>query len=380
MCSSAPEKRITRPLKDDHHVAGHVGHVEGDLGAALIEHAEEQRREQDTHRVVAAHQCHRDADEAVARRELEQKPVVDADDLVDADEAGKAAGDRHRQHDRARRRNTAVDRRRLVVPDGTDLVAPARAPDEEPEEHEADRGDDDAQVERRAADIPTEGREDIVDEGEPGACLEFAALGGLLPRLDEDFDQQVGHQRRGQEVEHDRRDDDVAAAPRLQPAGDEGPEGAEGHGAGDRERNHHGRRPMAQIKPDKPRAEAAQIGLALAADVEEAAVEGDGDGEPGEDEVGGVVERVADRFRVTHGAEDEEPQRLERVLADERDDDAGDEEREPEVDERDQAVGDPGRRLGRPAEAFPRPGGLHAFRAPRRPSAARACARPPPPA
>ena len=134
-------------LEHDHHVAGHVGHVEGQFRAALVEHAEEQRGEQDAHRVVAAHQRHRDADEAVARRELQQQPVVDADDLVHADEAGKTAGDRHRQHDRARRRDAAVDRSRLVVADGADLVAPARAPDEEPEEHEADRGDDDAEVE-----------------------------------------------------------------------------------------------------------------------------------------------------------------------------------------------------------------------------------------
>ena len=50
--------------------------------------------------------------------------------------------------------------------------------------------------------------------------------------------------------------------------------------ASDRERQRDGgRQPAADRAPPAPSAEAAEIGLALAADVEQAGVEGDGDGE-----------------------------------------------------------------------------------------------------
>ena len=81
-------------------------------------------------------------------------------------------------------------------------------------------------------------------------------------------------------------------------------------------------------EPTSASAEAADIGLPLAADVEQAGVEGDGDGEAGEDEVGGVVERVADRLAVAERAVDQELGGLERVLADQEDDQPGDEEGE----------------------------------------------------
>ena len=50
---------------------------------------------------------------------------------------------------------------------------------------------------------------------------------------------------------------------------------------------------------DKRAAKAGDIGLPLAADVEQAGMEGHRDGKAGEDEIGRVVERVADRDRVS---------------------------------------------------------------------------------
>ena len=44
-------------------------------------------------------------------------------------------------------------------------------------------------------------------------------------------------------------------------------------------------------------------------------MEGDGDGEPGEDEVGGVVEREADRLGIADGTADQGFQRLQRIDA-----------------------------------------------------------------
>jgi hypothetical protein len=49
----------------------------------------------------------------------------------------------------------------------------------------------------------------------------------------------------------------------------------------------------------------ADIGLALAADVEQAAMKSDGDRKSGEDEVGGVVQGEADALAVAEGALDQ---------------------------------------------------------------------------
>ena len=45
---------------------------------------------------------------------------------------------------------------------------------------------------------------------------------------------------------------------------------------------------------------------------------GDRDREPGEDQVGGVVERVADRLAIAEGAVDQGLDRLQRALAEQR--------------------------------------------------------------
>ena len=92
---------------------------------------------------------------------------------------------------------------------------------------------------------------------------ELARLRRLLAGLDEDVDQQVGHQRRRDEVEHDRRDDDVAAAPRLQPGRDERPRRAEQRAGQDRERQHDPEGPRAEPERNEPDAEPADVGLAL---------------------------------------------------------------------------------------------------------------------
>ena len=64
----------------DHHdqVAAERRHVERQLGAALIERAEQQRGEDDADRVVAPHQRDRDADEAEAAGEVEGQAVLRA--------------------------------------------------------------------------------------------------------------------------------------------------------------------------------------------------------------------------------------------------------------------------------------------------------------
>src|SRR5262249_984242 len=72
----------------------------------------------------------------------------------------------------------------------------------------------------------------------------------------------------------------------------------------------------------------------LAADVEQAGMEGDRDGKAGEDEIGGVVERVADRLGRADGADDEQPERVQGIDADDAHDDADGDEGKRDVDQR----------------------------------------------
>ena len=72
MFSSAPANRITRPWMTTTMSRLMRRHVEGQLRAALVERAEQDRGQHDAERVVAAHQRHRDADEAVAAGEVER--------------------------------------------------------------------------------------------------------------------------------------------------------------------------------------------------------------------------------------------------------------------------------------------------------------------
>ena len=90
-----------QPLDDDDHVARDVRHLEGELGAALVEHAEQDRRGHDAGRMRAAHQRHGDADEAGAGDEIERHVVLVAHDRVERHHAGQRAGDHHGDDDDA---------------------------------------------------------------------------------------------------------------------------------------------------------------------------------------------------------------------------------------------------------------------------------------
>src|SRR5208337_3117361 len=87
----------------DHHdhVAADLRLVEGELGPALIEHAEQDRGEDDADRMRPAHQGHRDADEAEARGVFEDEPVLLAQDHVDRHAARERAREQGRDDDHA---------------------------------------------------------------------------------------------------------------------------------------------------------------------------------------------------------------------------------------------------------------------------------------
>ena len=136
-------------LDDDDHVAADLRLVERELGAALVEHAEQDRREHDADRMRAAHQRDRDADEAEAGGEFEDQPMLLAEDHVGRHAAGERARQQRRDDGDARRRNAAVDRRGRVGADGADFVAEPRAPDQHPDAEGGGEREQERQVERR---------------------------------------------------------------------------------------------------------------------------------------------------------------------------------------------------------------------------------------
>src|SRR5579871_5177232 len=78
-------------LDDDDHVAADLRLLERQLGAALIEDAEQDRGEDDADRVSAPHQGDRDADEAEAGGIFEDEAVLLAEDHVDRHAARERA-------------------------------------------------------------------------------------------------------------------------------------------------------------------------------------------------------------------------------------------------------------------------------------------------
>ena len=118
----------------------------------------------------------------------------------------------------------------------------------------------------------------------------------------------------------------MTAPPGLEPAGDEGVNRATSGGGQDRE----GRREKAgqggKRKAGDRHGNAGDRRLPLAADVEQAGMEGDGNREPGEDEVGRVVEREADALGAAERAAQKQRRRLQRILADADDHEPGDEQ------------------------------------------------------
>ena len=165
---------------------------------------------------------------------------------------------------------------------------------------------------------------------------EGRSLGVHLARYAHHVDDEIAHQGRGDVIEHDRRDDDVAVALGLKIAGNERERRAEQRGADDRGEDQRIAGQEAEMERDKRRAEARDIGLALDADVEQPRVEADGDRKAGEDETGRVIEREADAFEIAERAGDENLHRLERILADRQHDETGNDEGCGDIDERDQ--------------------------------------------
>ncbi len=220
----------------------------------------------------------RDGDAGEAERRDGQvdvrDPVLDAEHLARAGQAGEGAADAERQHHRPPHRDAAVAGRLGVEADGPDLVAERRPRDHRPVHGRRRQRDEDADVD--ALDLAPDGGED----GAPAQRLGVGLAARLVLERPAQADQPPPDVD-GDEVEHDRRDHLVRPAVGLQHAGDAAVEEAAERTGGDAE---HPAERAADPQRGHERRHHAGGQLALAADVEEAGAEGERDGEAGQDE------------------------------------------------------------------------------------------------
>src|SRR4051812_42541379 len=94
--------------------------------------------------------------------------------------------------------------------------------------------------------------------------------------------------------------------------------------------------PVAQPQRDQSGAESADISLAFGADVEEARVISDRDSEARKNKIRRVVQRVAKSLLSAERTRSHQFERGPRTLAQQPDDRAGQQQRDPEIDQREQ--------------------------------------------
>ena len=141
------------------------------------------------------------------------------------------------------------------------------------------------------------------------------------------------HEVQGDVVEHDRRDHLVEPAGDLQEAREQRPQAAE-HDAGDEGDEHGGHTREAEGDHDVGGRGGAHDELALAAQVEDAALIREDRGERREDERAGALERLADLVDVAQRALQHGAVALDGVLAQARDDDRAHDEGKKDRDDR----------------------------------------------
>ena len=270
--------------------------------------------------MIAAHQRDCDTDETGTLDGVQHQTLGFAHHVVDRHHARQRARDQHRHHRDPYRRDTRVEGSLLGPAESADLVAEAGAPDQHPDGEAGEQTDEQGDI-GRCVPAPFDAKMRC-DVGQLRQMRHFGEAGGgrvHAAHRPQPVDQHVVQQGGSDEVEHDRGDDDVAAAPGLEPCRDQRPEGAESRRA-----KHCGGQCKRPVRPghgqkDKRDAKATHRRLTLAADVEQPGVIGDRDREAGEDEVGGVVEGIAPAIGRPECARDHHLQRHPRALTDQQD-------------------------------------------------------------
>ena len=239
---------------------------------------------------------------------------------VDRHQAGNGTRQHHGNDDDLGRRNPCIDRCRRAFPKGADLIPKTRAIHQQIDDDTHGKGHEKRYVGRgRFREVDTQRSQNLVQRGQVGDVRE-AGRGTFLCAFQlQGFDQQIAHQRGGDEVEHDCGDHHVAAAFGLQIGWDQCPASAK-QAPGDHRENQSdgpmGHQDGRDEQTSQADAQAANHRLTLSANVEHRGLERDGHGKPGEDEVGGVIKRVAPAICRPKRAVDHGHQRLERVFPD----------------------------------------------------------------
>ena len=147
--------------------------------------------------------------------------MLDTHDLYGSRQARQTAGQGEGQRLVAGHVDAGIARRVGIEPDGADIVADGRAPEEQVDEHGHEDGHDHARMKEGSRHEPRQ--PDLMRQlgrlGEEGAVR--YALGVHERSL-----QKVVHQLLGDRVHHDRAEDLVHAEPGLENARNEAPDGA----------------------------------------------------------------------------------------------------------------------------------------------------------
>src|SRR5215213_3718940 len=162
----------------------------------------------------------------------------------------------------------------------------------------------------------TESCEYVVQKGQPGARGESAGFRLHRPRRGQSIYEQVNDQGCRDKIEHDGRNDDMAATFRLQIGGDEGPGRAACSSSNCRRDKNQRPREEIEIEADESYAKPGYIGLTFGANIEEPGVIGDSKSQAGENEVRRVKQRVPQPFGLTKGAFNDDPRCLQWIFAD----------------------------------------------------------------
>lgn len=280
----------------------------------------------------APHERHGNADKAGAVDEVEDQPALHAPDIVYRHHARQRAANGHGQNDHLAGRNAGIAGGVRVVSKRAHGIAEFGMPDQPIAEDQRQNGNDDGQVGWRAA----EQREEFSQARNAGNGLDRRAFVRVYTLGLEYARDDVAHHRGSDEVEENGGDDDVTAALGLQHARDIGPEGPECRAEDNHQREHDS--PMQTIKRqgDEDDAQPGDIGLTFTADIEHAGMIGQRHGQTGEDEIGGVIERIAKAHTIAEGAIEHDAHGLERVLANGQNNQAPNEEGQNDIEDRQQ--------------------------------------------
>ena len=221
----------------------------------------------------------------VARRDVE----LPAEDVERSGKAGEHAGDRHREHVVARDVDAPVAGRLRVEADRLDAEAERRPVEDDPVDDEGRERDEDP--DREALEVRGSPQKTAASRRRRCRSRSGSTASCDVLQRPAEAEEELPHPDRDP-VEHDRRDHLVRPGGRLQEAGDPGPRGPGDHRDRDREHDVDERVQAGERRADPDGEERAHEVLALAADVEHPAAEGEGHGEARQDQPGRDQERL----------------------------------------------------------------------------------------